>query len=313
MGRHKSPIRVKRRSKGFDFQPRDKERLSFIARWYCVSPMHLLRREEDINLWHPMWHKWEGDQAERDRVILTRLNGLRRRMLYMRRIQPHPPVAAENASATTIGYYATQFGGAMVSPWANIRPAAFQNIAHSFMATDIGMQLERSGFRVYSEREVATRTTVHGRPISNPLASTFNPGQGGSPTTKTPDLVVPSRSTENFIAIEIERDENRPLRVYREKLRAYQSNPHIHKVWYCYREGTNTGQRVHQAAHELWGDSYTSLVRLVPCVLRRGKLLPEDADPEAIRAEDFYEIGSDDENENVRTLNAVFADLEALK
>lgn len=313
MGRLKSPLRVKRRAKGFEYQPRDKERLRYITRWYAVTPMHLLRREEEPLLWHPLVHQWKGDQEAREKQLLTRLNGVRRRMLIMRRVQPHPPVGSAMASATTIGYYATQHGAAMVSPWENIRRAAFQNLAHAFMAADIGRHLESSGFPVFSEREIATGQTVMGRRINHPVQSEYNGGDGRA-LIKTPDLVIPSKSTLNFIAVEIERDENRPLRVYRDKLLAYQSNPNIQKVWYCYREGTNTGARVKEAATALWGDDYINLVRLVPCALRRGKPLPEDwDDADAIRAEDFYEMGASDTTENVAILTEVMKDLEALK
>lgn len=313
MGRNKSPIRVKHRSKGFDYQGRDIDRLRFITRWYSVTPMHLLRREEPTSLWHPEVHKWRGDEAAREKQLLTRLNGVRRRLLYMRRIQPHPPIGAIQATATSLGYYATQTGAAKVSPWGNIRPAAFQNLAHAFMAADIGMHLERSGFQVFSEREIATGHTVLGKRIEHPIESTFGGSDGRAGTTKTPDLVIPARDRKDFIAVEIERDENRPLRVYRDKLLAYQGNPHIKKVWYCYREGTNTGHRVREAATELWGDAYAQFVSLVPCVLRRGKAVPDEwDDADGIRAEDFYEMGATDPDENIAILTHVLNDLKAL-
>lgn len=202
----------------------------------------------------------------------------------------------------------------MISPWKNLRPASFQNVAHAFMAADIGMHLERAGFKVFSEREVITSTTVAGQRIDYQLQSTFQPGGSGKPVVKTPDIAIPSSTTKNFIAVEIERDEDRPLRVYTDKLRAYQGNPSIAKVWYCYREGTKTAHRVQRAAHSLWGDDYAKFVRLVPCALRRdcGVAITRTW-PTTAQSGDFYEMGSIDMSHNVAILNGALKDLEALK
>lgn len=297
MGRHKSSIIVANRVLGLDYTPRDLERLSFVARWYCVSPMHLVRKEEDLNLWHPLVHLGQGDEEARQRKLATRTKQLRKRMNYLSRVTPHPPLGILQVAAQAIGYYATRMGATMVTPWEDIQPAVWQNYAHAFMAADIGMHLERAGFQVYSEREVGTGRTVTGDIIKHDLASDFRGGQGGRAIQKRPDLVVPSQSSLNYIAVEIERDENRPLRVYRDKLQAYQGNPNITKVWYCYREGTNTGHRVLTAAQELFGDNWEKYLRLIPCAERDG----------------FYEMGATHPDDTAIILTAVFEDLTALE
>jgi hypothetical protein len=297
LGRHKSSITIPGRNYGFDYVPRDLERLRFIARWYCVSPLHLLRREQTLDLWHPLVHGSQGDNTTRERMLRFRLKNIRGRMNLMHQINPHPPLGILPVAAQAIGYYATRMGATMVTPWEDIQPAVWQNYAHAFMAADIGMHLERAGFQVYSEREIGTGRTVTGDIIQHDLASDFRGGQGARAIQKRPDLVIPSQSSLNYIAVEIERDENRPLRVYRDKLQAYQGNPNITKVWYCYREGTNTGHRVLMAAQELFGDTWEKYLRLIPCVERDG----------------FYEMGSANDEDTAIILTAAFEDLTALE
>lgn len=297
MGRHKSSIIVANRALGLDYTARDLERLRFVARWYCVSPMHLIRKEEDPELWHPLVHLNEGDTEARERKLATRTKQIRKRMNYLSRVTPHPTLGIMQVAAQAIGYYATRMGATMVTPWEDIQPAVWQNFAHAFMAADIGMHLERAGFQVLSEREIGTGRTVTGDIIEHDLVSDFRGGQGGRAVQKRPDLVVPATTSLNYIAVEIERDENRPLRVYRDKLQAYQGNPNITKVWYCYREGTNTGHRVLTAAQELFGDTWEKYLRLIPCVERDG----------------FYEMGAAHPDDTTIILNAVFEDLTALE
>jgi hypothetical protein len=297
LGRQKSSITIPGRAKGFEYTARDLERLRFITRWYCVSPMHLIRREQPLELWHPLVHLNQGDNTTRERLLGYRIENIRARMNLMAKVTPHPTVGIMPVDAHANSYYATRIGAAMVSPWEDIYPAVWQNYAHAFMAADIGMHLERAGFSVYSEREIGTGRTAIGDIIEHDLASDFRGGQGGRAIQKRPDLVVPSRSSLNYIAVEIERDENRPLRVYRDKLQAYQGNPNITKVWYCYREGTNTGHRVLTAAQELFGDTWDKYLRLIPCVDRDG----------------FYEMGATHPDDTAIILTAVFEDLTALE
>lgn len=295
MGRHKSSIVVTGRKQGFDYSARDLERLRFITRWYCVSPMHLVRREEPVELWHPLVHGDQSDTEARKQQLKLRLRNVRDRMGIMSHITRYAPVGILPVAAQAIGYYPSRSGAAMVSPWEDIYPAVWQNYAHAFMAADIGMHLERAGFQVYSEREISTGRTVAGDILEHALASDFR-GTQGARALKRPDLVVPSTTSLNYIAVEIERDENRPLRVYRDKLQAYQSNPNITKVWYCYREGTNTGHRVLKAAQALFGGTWEKYVRIIPCVYRG----------------DFHEIGGADPVGNEAILNAAWEDLKAL-
>jgi hypothetical protein len=297
LGRHKSSIVVTGRKQGFDYSPRDLERLRFITRWYCVSPMHLVRKEEPMELWHPLLHGAQGDTEARRRQLKLRLRNVRDRMAIMSNIARYAPVRILPVAAQAIGYYPSRSGGKLISPWEDIYPAVWQNYAHAFMAADIGMHLERAGFSVYSEREVGTGRTVNGDIIQHDLASDFRGGQGGRAIQKRPDLVVPSRTSLNYIAVEIERDENRPLRVYRDKLQAYQGNPNITKVWYCYREGTNTGHRVLTAAQELFGGAWERYVRIIPCVYRG----------------DFHEMGATHPDGNEAILNAAWEDLKTLE
>jgi hypothetical protein len=298
MGRHKSAITVRGRKQGFDYTERDHQRLRFIARWYCISPMHLVRQEEDDwALWHPRVHLDQGNPEARNLQLRNRINGIRDRMRLMSRVTVHPPVGILQVAAHAIGYYATRTGGKMVSPWGDLSTASWQNYAHAFMAADIGMHLERAGFQVYSEREVRTGHAVTGDIIKHDLASNFRYGQGGRTIQKLPDLVVPSQCSLDYIAVEIERDENRPLSVYRDKLQAYLANPNITKVWYCYPEGTNTGHRVLVAAQQLFGASWDKHLRLIPCIDRGG----------------FYEMGASDEESNISLLDAVLNDLAALE
>lgn len=131
--------------------------------------------------------------------------------------------------------------------------------AHAWTAADVGMQLERLGHRVLSEREMSTGIDAAGDEVTIASASKFTP-TNGTPVQKKPDLAVLGQGGR-YIAVEVERRERRPPRVYREKLEAYEANPAISAVWYlCGSE--NVRKRVVAAAEKVFGNRTTFPLRI---------------------------------------------------
>lgn len=98
------------------------------------------------------------------------------------------------------------------------------------MAVDIGMALESAGYRVLSEREIATGIDRHSDEITAQLESEYN--ANGRSTGKRPDIAILAPNGTEYLAIEVERDTDRSISVYEQKLSAYTRNSSIRSVWY---------------------------------------------------------------------------------
>lgn len=247
-------------NKGRDFGVRltttDLDRVRLLGRWYCLTLDHLTRAELDPSHWHPEHTSADLDDGVSDEYD-KKAYLIRRRLAKLVRIEENPAahvgpvVAAAELYERRTGWHATRYGiTAAGLPWS-FRPAVNPRFAHhAWAAASVGMQIERAGFTVLSEREIATGTDRHGDDITARLESEYTGPQGGRQVGKKPDLAVLSPGGTRYVAVEVERWNDRPLRDYTEKLTAYQNNTDIEAVWYlCGSETVKS--RVIQAAMKI--------------------------------------------------------------
>lgn len=236
----------------------DKRRVAMLARWYSLSPEHLARQEVDEKHWNP---DINPNLGEEDRKALnSKVYAVKRRLARLAHIEEAgthigPLVGGGRFDYNNSTWFATQYGATAVGlPWklrSTINP---QFVRHAWFAADVGLQIEKFGVQVLSERELSTGVTVDGESIDRDLNSSYVNRSTGVSTNKKPDLAVVSRTNNQFIAVEVENDKNRSMNTYTEKLRAYDANTNVRAVWYlCSSEAT--ANRIGQAAESVFGEA----------------------------------------------------------
>lgn len=243
----------------FGVQPTsdDRRRLAQLARWYALTAEHLARLEVSPADWFP--HVTGATDEPLAAAYSTRVTAIKKRLAKLARVEENvgnhtgPLVGSSPSFVNQTAWYCTRYGISVANlPWrfrSSINP---QFAAHAFMAADIGTQIEAFGHIVYSERELTTRIDRHGGEITAPVESWYT-AVSGVRTAKKPDVAVLAADGRHFIAIEVERDQNRPLATYQEKLRAYDDNANISAVWYLCASPA-TVNRVGAAADRVFGD-----------------------------------------------------------
>lgn len=246
------------RSRGIRITDRDRARIAVIGRWYSVNINHLVRAEHDPAIWQPTHPDFESEDS-RD-AARRAFHNIHHRLNQLRRIESDPGrnigplVDADMNQHGLTAWYATRIGGTTASlPWGLRNSINPMFAAHSWMAADIGMALEDKGYEVLSERELSTGVNRHGFRINAPLESTFT-GKAGQETKKKPDVAVLHPNGHDYIAIEIERDTDRSVKTYEQKLRAYRGNSAVRAVWYICASET-TARRVGMGAEKALGSS----------------------------------------------------------
>lgn len=283
---------------GLEVTEEDRRRILALGRWYALSVAHLARMETDLRLWHPVLGGDPGGD-----VMASRKRAVRRRLGRLARVDPRgrwvgPLVEAAPAyRGQPLAYSVTSYGlrEAML-PWQIKRGIYAAFIHHAWFAADIGMQVERTGgFRVLSERELATGVDHYGEDVGRRFASYYE-RTSGERVTKKPDLAVLSPHSDDYIAVEVERDQRKSMRWYTEKLYAYQANSRVRAVWYVC-DNTTTAERVGRAATSVFGQTsnYRLRVRVaerigdwqeVPALVRDMRLLEDLAvvDPATVES-----------------------------
>lgn len=227
-----------------------------LARWYSLSPQHIAREELDERIWNPDLNP--NPTVEDNEAFGKRTYAVRRRLSKLAGIEEAgthigPLVGGGRFDYNASTWFATQYGAtALGLPWrlkSTINP---QFVRHAWFAADVGLQIERAGFHVLSERELSTGTTIDGEDIGIDLNSPFVNKNTGAMTNKKPDVAVLNTNRDHFIAVEVENDKDRSLNTYAEKLRAYESNPAVFAIWYlCSSQAT--ANRVGNAASSVFG------------------------------------------------------------
>lgn len=270
--RPKSPLRATTRS-GTEFgvktMPKDQQRIAMLARWYCLSPEHVARAEIDHRLWRPdLVALQPGETMTRE--YRSAIRSVKQRFWKLSSVEENagnhtgPLVGSALVGDGLVAWYATRYGISAASlPWrfrSGINP---QFAAHAWMAADIGMQVESLGFRVLSERELSIKTDRNGEEVETQIESPYVNSQGNS-VLKKPDVAVISKDARTFIAVEVEKDQNRPIATYMEKMKAYERNGACRAVWYMCGSDT-TANRVATAAERVFGNrNYPLRIYTVP-------------------------------------------------
>lgn len=243
----------------------DKRRVIMLARWYSLSPEHIARDELDERIWNPDLnaHPTEEDQA----ALASKVYAVKRRLARLARIEEAgthtgPLVGGGRFDYSDSTWFTTQYGASATDlPWklrSTINP---QQVRHAWFAADVGMQIERLGHYVLSERELSTNVTAEGEEVTLDINSTFINNNTGVMTSKKPDVAVLDSQEQKFIAVEVENDKNRSRSTYIEKLKAYDGNPKVHAVWYLCSSQT-TANRVGNAASSIFGNDANFPLRI---------------------------------------------------
>lgn len=244
------------RSRGVRVTDRDRARIALMGRWYSVTVNHLIRAEYDASIWKPS-HPDYGTEESTD-AARRAFHNIHHRLNQLRRIESDPArnigplVEADMNPDGITAWFATRIGGTTAElPWS-LRNTINPNFAaHSWMAADIGMALEAEGYQVLSERELATGIDRHGQPVTAQLESQYV-APNGRAVNKKPDVAILHPNGTDYIAVEVERDTDRAVRVYEQKLAAYQSNTAVRAVWYICASDT-TARRVSMGAKKAIG------------------------------------------------------------
>lgn len=287
MSRTPSSIRT-RSDRGVAVSERDLARIRLMGRWHSLTAEHIARAEQDPALWSPAYASAQTPEA---RTQFERaVEAVKRRLRTLKAIESDPGIGIGPLVGTALSptgrtvYYATRIGGRTAGlPWGlrdRINPMLSP---HAGMAADIGMALEAKGYRVLAEREIATGIDRHGDEITAPLTSEHTT-QGGRMTGKRPDVVILHPNGTSYIAIEIERDTDRAISVYEQKLAAYESNTAVKAVWYMCASDT-TARRVGKAADRVLGRSGFPLRIATPSLVDGYHSLDMDRLPEKLRAD----------------------------
>lgn len=244
----------------------DITRLSLLGRWYCLSADAIARYETDPKLWSP---KYPYSQTEEGKTqFAKRVYAVRRRLTRLKHLEHNPAIhvgpMVDNALVHEglTAWYATRIGASTASlPWTLRNSISPMFAAHSWMAADIGMALEAAGYTVLSERELATGIDKNGFRIEAQLESRYI-ATNGQETGKKPDLAILHPNGREYIAVEVERDTDRNVKTYEQKLRAYRGNTAVRAVWYICAS-TTTSRRVGMGAQKALGDAKHFPLRIV--------------------------------------------------
>lgn len=246
------------RSRGIRVTDRDRKRIALLGRWYSLTVGHLVRDEYGPELWNPQ-HPEYGTDASRE-AAQRAFHNVHHRLNQLKRIEHDParnigPLVDTDMNPQGLtAWFATRIGGSTAQlPW-NIRNSINPNFAaHSWMAADIGMALEAKGYTVLSERELATGINRDGEHVTAQLDSQYVASNGRA-INKKPDVAILHPNGRDYIAIEVERDTDRAVTVYEQKLSAYRSNTSVLAVWYICASKT-TARRVGLGAGKALGSN----------------------------------------------------------
>lgn len=240
------------RDQGIKLQSRDIEFLQHSARWWVTTPDAFVRAYQPESVWGPAYI--DGDQELRDRLAYS----VRRRMsrLCSTDTGVRPLLGQGYAGPTEGVFWITMEGARLIgAPWGAYPQAHLNAVSHAVFATDVGLDLERQGYTVYSERETSLGRNVLGEDVIGGRLETAsrtsrspNPHHGQRPDLS---LVGPDG---RLIAIEVERTQKAEHK-YKKKLLTYAGldDDRISSVWYV-TPSTSIARRVRKVHSDLLAD-----------------------------------------------------------
>lgn len=257
------------RNVGLMITDRDEWVLRELVRWYALQSAQLVRRLwiEDKRAWHPLFGAEactfdKGGAFHKEALKQSLRLGRLARINESATSSVAPVVASTRYGDGIVAWWATPAGARQVGlnrrragehGWVNRPSINPLSARHAFAAADIGTQLETYGWTVAAERELRRGLLVDGTEMSAEFYSAYRSTNKTRDVMKSPDLAIMSANFDRYIAIEVERESDRPINVYAEKLRAYQLNTCIDAVWYVCMDDT-TATRVKRAAERVFGE-----------------------------------------------------------
>lgn len=211
---------------------KDINMLQHIGRWWCLGADHIVRaglQEADIKrLYEP------EDDPDKEKERKRRHHTVRTRLGNMLNSNEEPLHAAYLARFGK-AYWLSANGGAIIGAPFNTyhNHSNVSRVPHAWAAADVGMRIEREGFKIYSERETNTGETIDREEIwdnDNPLTPHIAPNNVAEKMMR-PDMTIPTEDGK-FIFVEVERKINGSKSYYERKLNSYYSNPRVAGIWY---------------------------------------------------------------------------------
>lgn len=244
---------------GLYLMPRDVEFVKFAAKWWCVSADHFIRKTFDKSEWEPVYLRGENPEWRK-----AKYHSVSRRVAKFATLDQYAPLLAGRVDRSNIAYWCTTWGGELIgAPWTKYPSGNITRAAHAWAACDVGIELERLGYTIYSEREFANGHTVDsevvaGGKFTNPIENSQAPNKDHG---MRPDLAI-AGSDDRFIFIEVERESGQSPAKYKNKLQNYYTHDRVAAVWYL-TDKMDTARRIKRVHDELKDQSRDMPVRLL--------------------------------------------------
>lgn len=225
------------RRQGIELTERDLNFIALAARWGCITADHHIRHEHP----HAGWAGcYQGGEYQEWRTRKRR--GVIRRMTRWGDLGSESLLSVARGPGAEPAFAATKRGGDWLGE--TLDTWTFQRITrmpHTWAVADIGMELERAGLTVYSEREFHSGWTITGEEV-----------HGGPSETTRPALAITGQDSgrDDYLAVEVESDSGRGFAAYRKELRGYYEDQRCAAVWYCV-DTASTGRRIKKAHQEM--------------------------------------------------------------
>lgn len=245
--------------KGLYLTDRDVDFIRFAAKWWTVSADHYIRKTVSKDEWLP-YYTTNPDEGWR----YPRYLAIARRMNKFAKLDQYAPLYAAHVERGSTAYWCTTWGGELIgAPWTKYPSGNITRTAHAWAACDLGMELERLGYTIYSEREFANGHTVQsevvmGGKFLNPIENSQAPNKDHG---MRPDLAI-AGSDDRFIFIEVERESGQSPAKYRNKLMNYYTHDRVAAVWYM-TDKPDTFRRITRVHEELKDQSRDMPVRVI--------------------------------------------------
>lgn len=259
---------------------RDIVRLKRIGLYTGVRASTIARYELPPTLWAP-WHPAASTPEAQDE-FRRHTYAIRRRLTRLKHIHSRPAahVGPLVQSITAWAdephtWHLTRTGiTAAALPWDGPRTLDVHDLAHAQAAADIHMQLELSGIRALSPREVVSKVDRNGDPTPASIPSRVTTGDGQQRATR-PDVAVLSPNGHDIITIDIAGYRPKSQASWTQKLTAYRGNSAVRAVWVlCTTD--KAAKTVSQAADKALGKPGSFPLRLRSIMPEHDTFLPLD-------------------------------------
>lgn len=246
---------------GLEPTERDVDFLRFVGKWWCVNADAFVRTTHDVSEWKPVYI--DGDEEQREKWVYS----VRRRMNKWTKLDQYAPLTMARVPHAGAAYWLTSAGGDLVdAPWSHYPMGNVTRAMHSWATCDVGTELERMGYTIFSEREFSRGKTILNETIegTKPEGSDRDKGEIAKELGARPDFALGGENGR-FIYGEVERERGAHWSKYEKKLTAYfADDERVGAVWY-FVSSTGTAKKIKAVYEKLVSEGMREMpVRLMP-------------------------------------------------